>query len=230
MIACVLYPGITALDLVGPLQVLTELSRLQPRFRVVVVADRTTPMLTDSALTVTASHRFDDISQPDIVLVPGGGPPTLTAMTDPRLLAYLRQAASSATVVSSVCTGALILGAAGLLAGRRATTHWMFHHLLPAFDAEPVDARWVEDGPVLTSAGVSAGIDMALRLTCRLAGRATASQVQRMLEYDPDPPQLGPLDWDGIDVAAARAAFRQTLNDTLAGAPDLRHRMLAASS
>jgi len=228
-VACVLYPGITALDLVGPLQTFTELSRLQPRFQVVVVGADTTTVPTDSALGLRASHRFEEVDHPDVVVVPGGGPPTLRAMTDSTLLAYLTRTAETATVVSSVCTGALILGAAGLLEGRRATTHWMFHRLLAAFGAEPVHARWVEDRDVLTSAGVSAGIDMALHLTSRLAGQEVAGQVQRMLEYEPEPPQIGLPDWGGVDVAAARAGFRQTISETLDHAPALRDRLLSVS-
>ena len=142
-------------------------------------------------------------------------------------------------VVVETDDGLVGLGEAGIGAHQAALTGLIatFKPWLVGQDATRIEHIWqklyrahrdIRGGAFMVH--TLAGIDMALRLTCRLAGRATASQVQRMLEYDPDPPQLGPLDWDGIDVAAARAAFRQTLNDTLAGAPDLRHRMLAASS
>ncbi|MDN3243131.1 DJ-1/PfpI family protein [Glycomyces tritici] len=193
-IAFVLYPGITLLDLAGPLQVLSALAHAVPGFAIAVVAERLAPLPTDTPLTIAADRTFDDLPEPFAVVVPGGGAPTLRAMGDRTLLGYLRRAAAGAEIVASVCTGALLLGAAGLLEGRRATTHWTYRHLLPVFGAAPATARWVEDGPVLTSAGVSAGIDMALHLAGRLAGETTARTLQYALEYDPAPPQ-GALDW-----------------------------------
>lgn len=199
-IAFVLYPGITVLDLVGPLQVLTGLAHVAPEFAVAVVAERLGPMPTDTPLAVAADRVFEEVPDPFAVVVPGGDGPTLRAMGDPKLLDYLRGAAESAEVVASVCTGSLLLAAAGLLEGRRATTHWTYRHLLGGFGAIPVAARWVEDGPVLTAAGVSAGIDMAFHLAARLAGAPTARLLQYALEYDPQPPQGG-LDWDDAPAA-----------------------------
>jgi transcriptional regulator GlxA family with amidase domain len=194
-IAFVLYPGITALDLVGPLQVLAGLAQASPGFEVAVVAERLGPMPTDTPLAVAADRTFEEAPHPFALVVPGGDAPALRAMGDPRLLDYLRRASEGAEIVASVCTGSLLLAAAGLLEGRRATTHWTYRHLLGVFGAIPVSARWIEDGPVITAAGVSAGIDMAFHLAARLAGAPTARLLQYALEYDPQPPQGG-LDWD----------------------------------
>ena len=122
-VAFVLYPGITLLDLVGPLQVFSSLRQFNDQYRPVVVAERIEPLPTDGPLTVTADHTFGDVPNPAVVLVPGGGEPTIKAMGNPAIRDYLRQAADTAPVVGSVCTGALVLAAAGLLEGRNATTH-----------------------------------------------------------------------------------------------------------
>jgi transcriptional regulator GlxA family with amidase domain len=133
-----------------------------------VVAERLEPMATDGPLTVTADHTFGDVPDPEVVIVPGGGAPTIKAMGNQVVGDYLRQAADSVPVVGSVCTGALVLAAAGLLEGRQATTHWAYHRLLERLGATYLPQRWVEDGKFITSAGVSAGIDMALALVARL--------------------------------------------------------------
>jgi transcriptional regulator GlxA family with amidase domain len=161
-VAFVLYPGLTLLDLVGPLQVFASLRRFNDQYRPVVVAERLEPMPTDGPLTVTADKTFANVPDPAVVIVPGGDAPTIKAMGDPAIRDYLRQAADTAPVVGSVCTGALVLAAAGLLEGRQATTHWAYHQLLERLGATYLPKRWVEDGKFITSAGVSAGIDMAL--------------------------------------------------------------------
>ncbi|PZG35431.1 thiamine biosynthesis protein ThiJ [Spongiactinospora gelatinilytica] len=217
-IAFVLYPGCTILDVAGPLQVLSALSALRPDYRTVVVAERLEVLDTDTPLQVRASHTFADVPAPDVVVVPGGGGPTLRALTDETLLSYLRGAAPEARPAASVCTGALILGAAGLLAGRRATTHWAMLDALPEFGATPVRERWVADGPVLTAAGVAAGIDMALHLTQELAGEEVARSVQFFIEYDPAPP-LGGLDWDRAPKALAATAGEMWVRDGLGDHP-----------
>jgi transcriptional regulator GlxA family with amidase domain len=140
---------------------------------------------------------FADVPHPAVVVVPGGGLPTVRAMGDPAVRAYVRSAAASAELVTSVCTGSLILGAVGLLEGRDATTNWFYSGVLEALGATYRRRRWVEDGNLLLSAGVSAGIDMALQLAARLTDEATARRVQLALDYDPEPPHGG-IDYDHI--------------------------------
>ena len=197
-VAFVLYPGLTLLDLVGPLQVFASLRQFNDQYRPVVVAERLEPMATDGPLKVIADQTFDQVPDPTVVLVPGGGAPTIKAMGNQVIRDYLRRAAETAPVVGSVCTGALVLAAAGLLKGRRATTHWAYHRLLERLGATYLPKRWVEDGKFITSAGVSAGIDMALALVARLTDEPTARMVQVAIEYDPHPP-FGGIDWDQVD-------------------------------
>jgi len=225
-IALVVYPGLTVLDLVGPLQVLSALAELNPEFRTVVVGASRETVGTDTPLQVAPSHTFDDVPSPFAVLVPGGGAPALQAMSDERLLGWLRTAAAGAELVTSVCTGALILGAAGLLEGREATTHWMFRDVLIKLGAKPVAQRWVEDGRVVTAAGVSAGIDLALHLVERLAGRQVATNIQFFIEYDPEPPQ-GRLDWGNQPYEDLKPLREHALREGLAGNPELMAELLA---
>jgi transcriptional regulator GlxA family with amidase domain len=195
LIAFVLYPGLTVLDTVGPLQVLTMLQRLAPGYRTVVVWARREPVPTDAGVPVIPDRTFEEVPHPAIVLVPGGALPTIRAMSDPLVRDYVRSAAASAELIASVCTGSLILGAVGLLEGREATTNWFYSGMLENLGATYHQRRWVEDGNLIMSAGVSAGIDMALHLTARLTDEATARRVQRAIDYDPQPP------WGGIDYA-----------------------------
>jgi transcriptional regulator GlxA family with amidase domain len=199
VIAVVLYPGLTALDLIGPLQVLKGLERFAPQYRTVVVGERTTPMDTDVHLQLIPDRTFAEVPYPYALVVPGGRAATIRAMSDPGIRAYVRSAAASADIVVSVCTGSLILAALGLLEGRQATTNWFFASVLEQFGATYHRQRWVEDGKFLTSAGVSAGIDMALYLAARLTDEATAWRVQVALDYDPQPP-FGRIDWDRVDL------------------------------
>jgi len=219
-IAFVLYPGFTVLDMVGPLQVLGALPAFAPEYRVVVLGESKSPVPTDTPLGVMASHTFDEVPAPYAVFLPGGTVPTITAMADEQLLGRVRAMAEHAEIIGSVCTGSLILGAAGLLEGRRATTHWMCRDLLAKFGATPVAQRWVRDGKVLTGAGVSAGIDLALHLVQELAGEEIARQVQLMIEYDPQPP-LGAIDWAVVDIAARRPLLDGWLHAGLADHPKL---------
>jgi transcriptional regulator GlxA family with amidase domain len=193
-IAVVLYSGLTALDLVGPLQVLQALERFAPRYRTVVVGERAEPMDTDVRVRMIPDRTFDEVRQPYAIVVPGGRVATIRAMSDPAIREYVRTAAASAEIVASVCTGSLILAALGLLEGRQATTNWFFSEVLKRFGATYLRQRWVEDGKFITSAGVSAGIDMGLHLTQRLTDVATARRVQLAIDYDPQPP-FGPIDW-----------------------------------
>lgn len=224
MFALVLYPGLTPLDLVGPLQVLSALAAMKPEYEVAVVAEHTGPMETDTPVRLAASHRFEDVPEPFALLVPGGQLPTIRAMTDETLLGYLRSAADGAQIVGSVCTGSLLLGAAGLLDGRKATTHWTFLEVLAGFGATPQTRRWVEDGRVVTAAGVSAGIDLALHLVDRFAGAEVARTVQFVIEYDPQPP-LGALNWDQAPRAEWAPLRDYALREGLAGHPDLYERL-----
>ena len=219
-VAFVLYPGLTLLDLVGPLQVFASLRRFNDQYRPVVVAERLEPMPTDGPLTVTADQTFADVPDPAVVIVPGGDAPTIKAMGDQTIRDYLRHAAETVPVVGSVCTGSLILGAAGVLEGRTATTHWAYHRLLERLGATYLPQRWVEDGKFITSAGVSAGIDMALALVARLTDEATARMVQVAIEYDPHPP-FGGIDWSQVDRHSYEPVLGPMVQRQLADRPEL---------
>src|SRR5215212_7547245 len=209
-IAFVLYPGLTVFDLTGPLQVLTALSEIAPEYRTVVVAERVVPMDTDipGEMKMLPNNTFEEVPHPFAFIVPGGGMPTIRAMGNEAIRSYVRSAAETAEVVGSVCTGALILASVGLLEGRRATTHWAFYKILEQFGATYVRERWVEDGKFICSAGVSAGIDMALKLVARLTDEETSREVQYRLGYDPEPP-FGGIDYERIggQLGAARAGL-----------------------
>jgi transcriptional regulator GlxA family with amidase domain len=183
-IAILLYEGFTALDAIGPYEVL----RSVPGWEVEFVASRRGEVRTDSgAVGLTADRALDEVAEPEIVLVPGGIG-TRKKMEDEEILAWLRRVDATSKWTTSVCTGSLLLAAAGLLEGRRATGHWAWLEPLKDFGAEPVGGRYVEDGKVVTAAGVSAGIDMALYLVGREVGPDVAQAIQLGIEYDPDPP------------------------------------------
>ena len=219
-IAFVLYPGLTPLDLIGPLQVLSPLPRIDPTFEVVVVGETTDVLPTDAVIQLAPSHAFDQVPTPFAIVVPGGGQPTLAAAGNRRLIDYVMAADPTAETVMSVCTGAIILASAGLLDGRRATTHWAYVDILERLGARYVHQRWVEDGKYFTTAGVSAGIDGGLHLAARLVGEEAAKLIQRGLEYEPQPP-FGPIDWDAAVVEALRPIWRGPLADELARHPHL---------
>jgi transcriptional regulator GlxA family with amidase domain len=183
-VAIPIFDRITALDAVGPYEVLSRL----PGARVRWVALEARPHVADRGLTITAQHTLQDVPAPDVVVVPGGEG-NRVLLDDDRMLAWLRSAHESTTFTTSVCTGSLVLGAAGILDGLRATTHWAFVDQLASYGAVPVDdERVVEQGKVITAAGVSAGIDMALTLAARIAGPEVAQAIQLGIEYDPQPP------------------------------------------
>ena len=182
-IAVLAYDGMTALDAVGPAQVLAGM----PGARVRWVAAEPGPKRTDCGMAIVAAVALGALERPDVVLVPGAVD-VRPVMKDDRVLGWLRGAHQTTRWTTSVCTGALILGAAGLLEGKRATTHWLMLDKLAAFGAEPVAERVVVDGKLVTGAGVSAGIDLALRLVQTIAGDAVAQTVQLAIEYDPAPP------------------------------------------
>ncbi|WP_327373137.1 DJ-1/PfpI family protein [Streptomyces sp. NBC_01216] len=183
-IAVLLYDRFTALDAVGPYELLARL----PGSECVFVAKETGAVRNDQGtLALRADRSLAEVPDPDIVLVPGG-PGSREAMADPEILDWLRDADASSTWTTSVCTGSLVLAGAGLLSGRRATSHWLALDELVPLGAEPTGERVVFDGKYVTAAGVSAGIDMALHLLGRIAGDATAQTVQLLTEYDPQPP------------------------------------------
>ncbi|CAN7226863.1 DJ-1/PfpI family protein [Mycolicibacterium frederiksbergense] len=189
-IAIVLYPGFTALDFIGPYESLRWLPDAEVRF----VWHEPGPIAADSGvLVIGATHSFDETPAPDVVLVPGGFT-TMEHARDEKVLDWVRQVHRTATWTTSVCSGSVILAAAGLLRGKRATSHWAAVPLLKAFGVEPVsDERIVAaDGSaqnsIMTCAGVSAGIDLGLWLAGRIAGDDRAKAIQLSMEYDPQPP------------------------------------------
>lgn len=178
------YDGMTALDAIGPHEVLCRL----PGAKVRRVARHAGPVHTDSAgLTLTAEYSLSDISSAHVLLVPGGGTAT-TLRAFPEVLEWIRLIHPTTQWTTSVCTGSLILGAAGILTGLPATTHWAVHERLASWGALPTHERIVESGKVMTAAGVSAGIDMALTLAAKIAGPQVAQALQLGIEYDPEPP------------------------------------------
>jgi transcriptional regulator GlxA family with amidase domain len=183
-IAILLYDRLTALDAIGPYEVLSRLPGASASF----VAIEPGPVTTDNGmLTLMAEGSLEEASKPDIVLVPGG-PGEVAARAGGPVLEWLRNVHETSTWTTSVCTGSLILATAGLLDGKRATSHWLALEQLRALGAEPVAERVVFDGKVVTAAGVSAGIDMALALAAAIAGEEVAQAIQLGIEYDPQPP------------------------------------------
>jgi transcriptional regulator GlxA family with amidase domain len=219
-IAFILYPGLTVLDLVGPLQVMNSMCERTTGFRTVVVAKEEKLVETDLPLKITPSGTFQDARNPSVVIVPGGERSTIKMMGDKEFLLYLKSTTETADYICSVCTGSLILGAAGLLEGRKATTHWGCYKILERLGAKYVQRRWVQDGKFLTSAGVSAGIDMALFLVSKLTDEATARSVQLGLEYDPEPP-FGSINWQNIDRDSLLPYFLAQIQELLSDQPDL---------
>jgi transcriptional regulator GlxA family with amidase domain len=219
-IAFVIYPGLTLLDLVGPLQVLNSMCLRNHDYSIVVVSRDGGAVGVDVPMKITPGASFKDVPTPSVVVVPGGEVGTVKAMGDDALLEYLKQVAPSAEYVCSVCTGSLILGAAGLLTGRQATTHWGCYKILEALGAKYVKKRWVQDGKFITSAGVSAGIDMALYLVSKLIDETTARCVQLGLEYDPEPP-FGGINWVNVDRDRLTPYFKTWILEYLATKPDI---------
>jgi transcriptional regulator GlxA family with amidase domain len=210
------------------LQLLNGLGMADPDFRVTVVGERVEPMDADVPIKLTPERTFDQVPNPYIVVVPGGGMGTLKAMGNRAIRDYLLAAAETAHTVASVCTGALILGAAGLLEGRNATTHWAYATFLERLGARYLPQRWVQDGKFLCSAGVSAGIDMALYLGAELTNEQLARQAQLFIEYDPQPP-FGGIDWSQVDRQMMVPMLTQNVRGALGDHPDLVARLIAES-
>ena len=182
-VGLILFPNLTQLDLTGPYEVFSRL----PKTKVYLVAATLAPVRSERGLTIVPDATFESVPALDILCVPGG-PGVDAMMENEDLLPFLRARAPHARYVTSVCTGALVLGAAGLLRGYRATTHWLSWDLLRLFGAEPVDERVVIDRGRITGGGVTAGIDFGLAVAAEVCGPAVAQEVQLMLEYSPAPP------------------------------------------
>ncbi len=204
-IAILLFDKFTALDAVGPYEVLSRIHDAQLHF----VAEQPGPIVTDTrALTLMADMSFEDMPDPDIIVVPGG-PEAAEQANSPGLIQWLKQAHISSKVTTSVCTGSLILGAAGILENLRATTHWTDLERLKEHGAIPSKERVIQQGKIWTAAGVSAGIDMALRVVADLYGERVAQAIQLGIEYAPEPPfNSGSPDTAPAElVAAVRASL-----------------------
>ena len=201
-IAIMLYPGFTALDFIGPYESLHYLPDAEVRF----VWHEPGPVTADSGvLVVGATHSFDETQTPDLVLVPSGFS-TLQHARDEKVLDWVRRVHQSTQWTTSVCSGSVILAAAGLLEGKRATSHWAALPVLRTFGVEPVGDERIVDagGRIVTAAGVSAGIDLGLWLAGRIAGEAKAKAIQLSMEYDPQPP------FDSGHMSKASAATKAT--------------------
>lgn len=198
------YDKMTALDAIGPHEILSRL----PGANVLRVAKEAGNIATDSLVNLIAEHSLDEVSHADLLLIPGGGNAT-SLRHDPEALEWIRKIHATTQWTTSVCTGSLILGAAGVLSGLRATTHWTALDRLNHWGAVPTKARVVEDGKVITAAGVSAGIDMALLLAGKIAGPAVAQSLQLGVEYDPQPP------YDAGSPEKAPPAIVETLRTRL---------------
>jgi cyclohexyl-isocyanide hydratase len=182
-IGMLLFPNLTQLDLTGPHEVLARI----PGADVMLVAGTRDPVASENKLAIVPTATFDEVPAVDLLFVPGGVG-QIAAIEDAATMAWLRGVGAQARWVTSACTGALLLGAAGLLRGYRATTHWAFHELLPLVGAVPVAERVVVDRNRITGGGVTAGIDAALAIAAEACGREVAESIQLQLEYDPHPP------------------------------------------
>ena len=185
-IVFLLFPGITQLDFTAPAQALSRM----PGAALAGAAATIDPIMTDSGFAIVPTHDFASAPQADILCIPGGHG-VADALGEAATIDFIARQAAGAEWVTSVCTGAFLLGRAGLLTGKRATTHWGYTHLLPLVGAEPVKARVVEDGHIVTSGGVTSGLDFALTLIARLRGETVAQAIQLAIEYDPAPPFPG---------------------------------------
>ncbi|GGC33633.1 glutamine amidotransferase [Siccirubricoccus deserti] len=213
-IGFLLFPRLTQLDFTGPFEVLSRL----PGAAVRMLWKEAGPVRSDTGLSILADTGFADCPQLDIICVPGG-PGVAALMEDAAVLDFLRAQAAGARYVTSVCTGALVLGAAGLLRGKRATTHWASHDFLAALGATPVAARVVRDGKLFTGGGVTAGIDFALTIAAEIAGPAVAQAIQLQIEYAPAPPfNAGHPDTapaEVLDAARSRGAAMRAEREAL---------------
>lgn len=218
-IAVAIYPGAALLDFVVTQTVLDR----GTKYRTVTVGDRTEPIDSNTPMPLIPEKRFEEVPAPFAIIVPGGGIASLEAMGNERLINYLRFAEHGAELVSSVSTGAFVLAAAGLLEGRKATTHPAYAELLEKLGVNYVQSYSVEDGKFLTMEGVSGGIDTMLKLVAKLESETAAKRTQYIIEYDPEPP-FGEVDWseaNGDGLANTLDEHRADLERALANRPDL---------
>jgi len=180
----VIFPEVTQLDFTGPLQVLSRL----PQSAIHIVAKSALPVPSDCGLSLVPTHTFTNCPPLDLICIAGGSEGVAAIINDRETIEFVRRQAGAAKYVTSVCTGAFVLGVAGLLKGRRATTHWAYTDLLPLVGATYEKARVVKDGNVITAGGVTAGIDFGLSIIAEIAGETTARRIQLGVEYDPRPP------------------------------------------
>ncbi|MGE0743172.1 MAG: DJ-1/PfpI family protein [Hyphomonadaceae bacterium] len=182
-IVFILYPRLTQLDFTGPYEVLARM----PGAETIIASKDGGVLRTEMGLTFADLAKLSDIDSADMIMIPGG-PGQTEAMLDPDFMAQVKRLGESATYVTSVCTGSLVLAAAGLLKGKRAGSHWAYRDLLPAFGVIADDARVVRDGNAITGGGVTAGVDIALTIVADLAGDDAAKMIQLAIEYAPAPP------------------------------------------
>ena len=213
-----LFPRLTQLDLTGPYEVFARL----PDTQVHLVAQSLEPVVSDYGLAIVPTTTFGACPPLDVLFVPGG-PGIAAAIESRETLAFLKQRAAAAKYITSVCTGSLVLGAAGLLAGYRATTHWLSLNLLPVVGAIPVAERIVIDQNRITGGGVTAGIDFGLAVAAHLAGEDAARAIQLMLEYDPAPP------FDSGSPRTASAALVARITERMQKVQEDRKRLLATA-
>ncbi|TKC81488.1 DJ-1/PfpI family protein [Trinickia terrae] len=182
-IAMVVFPRLTQLDFTAPFEVFARV----PDAQVAVVSETAEPVVSDTGLAILPTHTFETAGAADVLFVPGG-PGQIAQMTNDAMLGYLRRTAADAAWVTSVCTGSLLLAAAGLLEGHRATCHWLSIDQLSLFGVEPQSSRVVVDRNRITGAGITSGIDFALAVVAKLRGEELAKRLTLQLEYDPEPP------------------------------------------
>jgi len=202
VIGMILFPGLTQLDLTGPYEVFTRI----PGAKVLLIAETTEVVKADTGLLFTPNMSFDEAPQLDVLCMPGGRG-VFDAMQNAKLVQFLQQQGEHAKYITSVCTGALILAAAGLLDGYKATTHWLSLGLLSLFNIQVVDERVVVDRNRVTGGGVTAGIDFGLQLAAIIAGENVAKEIQLMMEYNPAPP---------FDSGSPKTADKETVDSVVA--------------
>jgi cyclohexyl-isocyanide hydratase len=199
-----IFPNLTQLDLTGPYEILARM----PGAETLLIWKTLDPVRSEFGMTIAPMATFETCGPLDLIMVPGG-PGMNPLLGDEEVLAFLRRQAATARYVVGICTGSLVLAAAGLLRGRRASAHWMSHHMLAQFGVVPVKERVVQDGNVFTGGGVTAGIDVALRVAAEIANRETAEAIQLAVEYDPSPP---------FDAGSPERAPKPVLDDVVSRA------------